>query len=179
MSDSDFFDVELPKEGGSYHRLILTIVKDLFSAEEERLAKNINELCAANSKAYGRAMVGFLWDGDFYAPMGVEIRGRFERRSIHESLEEECARHIADAGVVKFDKHQVQQILYKTMTACRSLQDMRNALPNCVTKLIPRLKDMPRTDEPGCVFPVGSRERKQFDKIIDKLDIYAAGKLFF
>jgi len=175
----EFQDIPEPKAGGSYHKLILHVVKDLFTAEEERLKKSISDLCQMNSQAYGRPMLGFLWEGDFYAPPNTPVNLRAERRSIHESLEDRVRDHVRDATIVAYDRHQIQQVLFKTFSACTTLQQMRNALPNCVTKLIPALKDLERTDEPGCVFPLGSRNREQFDKIAPKLDVYAVGKLFF
>lgn len=168
----------VPQVGGSYHRVITTIVDDLFAPETKRLNKNIGELVKRNNQLRGQGLDGFLWNGDWYAIPGLPA-SRGEKKSLHIELEDAMRAHKLDADMVGRDKHQISQILFKVMSASMTVQVLRDSLPNSVVNLIPALKAVPRVNEEGCCFILGSKERKQFDKIAPKIDQYAAGKFFY
>lgn len=170
-------DLSYPPRG-SYKAVIDTIVKDLFSAEDRRLGQQIGNIIKQNNEALGMGLDGFLWDGDWYTAPGTPP-SRADRKGLHLSLDAVMRAHKLDSDMVQNDKHLVSQMIFKVMKASQSPQTLRDSLPNCVVKLLPGLRDIPRIDEPGVCFPPGSRDRKQFDTIAPKLDQYAAGKLFY
>lgn len=170
-------DLSYPPKG-SYKQVIDTIVKDLFTAEEGRLGKNITELIKLNNNVLGRGLDGFLWNGDWFTAPGTPP-SRGERKSLHHSLDGQMRAHALDSDMVQNDKQMIMQLIYKIMLASTSPQLLRDSLPNSVVNLLPGLKKIERIDQSGACFPPGSRDRREFDRIAPKIDQYAAGKFFY
>jgi hypothetical protein len=162
----------------SPHKVIDHIISVLFAAEERRLTKAVNELCNANREAYnGEQLHGFHYQGRWYRY--EDVSGALNRKVLHLSLFSRMDRHLADEAAVNMDKQMIRQTLFQLLDPCTSEQDMRDALPNCLSDTLGEIGRLPRKNEEAFTIRNNPRAVKQYEKIKPKLELYSAARLLY
>lgn len=169
----------MPKPGTSYFKIIQQMLGDLFVAEERRLDKAIANLIRQNNEAKAVSAAGFLYQGDFYTAEGFQQAMGASKVTLHDSLTDQIDWHIKDANTIANDKQQIGQMIYKLTQGCTTLQEIRDTLPNCLAEMIESVKNIPRHSEPGCSLSSDVRGSRQFEKILPKIEMYAACRLLY
>lgn len=176
----DDLNVQMPKKGSSYYKLIQKFLEDLFVAEKRRLEKSISDLIRANNEVKGQQAAGFLYYGEFYTAPGFQQMGNIVGKSnLDDSLVDKMEWHLKSAQRVATEQRLIGQIIYKLLDPCETLQEMRDTLPDCLSEMIPALKNLPRQNEPGWSLRGDTRASTQFEKLRDRIEFYAAARLIY
>lgn len=179
MSDDNDL-VKMPSNNSSYFKLIQKFLEDLFVGEKRRLNKSVADLIRANNELKGEQAAGFLFMGEYYTAAGFQVMGNGTKKpTLHDSLTSKAEWHIKSATRVADEEKLIGQIIFKLLMPCETLQDMRDTLPDFLSEMIPALKPLPRLNEPGCSLSNDTRATRQFNKLIERMEFYAAARLMY
>lgn len=158
-------------------RLTEQIMFELLGAEVRRLNVWKDKLIEKN-KQYFPGTVGFIWDGQRYTQSNV--MGQLPRfPSLHPDLWNEANLLTKDLKLLSQEQAFVRQALVTVLADCRSEQDIRDALPDCIAEIIEPLRSLPRTREEAFTLKDKPRQLKQWLKTRPNIDVYASARLIF
>lgn len=157
--------------------LIDSFVARLFEPEGRRLQKRVNELDRQNGEIRHERAYGFMWLGRQYFAEGSPIR-RTSYPSLDFSLRNEGNDLVKDRKQVEEDKTMIRQIMYLLIKDCPDLQSIRDALPDSLVELSDDLMRMPRQRPAGYTI-TDERQSRQYQKMLDKIDFYAATRMMY
>ena len=164
------------------NKLINELLETLFAPEKRRLAGVITELNKTNKQLKNLSADGFIYGGIVYMPSGVSttvVGPGQAKNSLDFSLYDEMERWLKDSKTVFDDQSLIRQMLFLLLWPCQKNRDIRDTLPDCLVSLIPDLKQHPRSLNPGWTLDHNERARKQFDKLLPKMELYSAARLFY
>jgi hypothetical protein len=104
------------------------------------------------------------------------------KTNLHSSLIPAMNRFLADKSEVDFDTGRIKQALALILRDCRTRQDFRDALPNCLKDFIPEIRDLPRTREEAYTVrndPNQLRAWNQYQRLREKIEFYAAARFIY
>lgn len=161
----------------SPHTIIDHICKVLFTAERRRLQKVIDGFFRSNQEAYGERFDGFHYMGRYYRPAGLV--GQLKRKILHFSLHPQMDAHLKDEATIDEHEQQIRQTLFKLLDPCRSEQDIRDALPNCLTDTLGSSAKLPRVQEEAFTIRGDERAMRQYEKCLPTIELYSAARLLY
>lgn len=163
----------------SKHEIIKQIMAKLFSAEERRLETVRDQLVKANAEYYpNRPHDGFTYQGKPYDLSNL-ARGPRTRVSLHLKMVDQMDAYLADHDQVWGDRYYISQILSPILGPCDSLQDVRDALPNCLMDTIEALRSYQRTRPEAYTIQADTRSFRQYQKILPRIEFYATSRLLY
>jgi hypothetical protein len=161
------------------HEVIKRIMSGLFSAEERRLASAKERILISNKEFYrDKPHDGFMYLGMPYDIQGLP-RGPRVRVSLHRKLHDEMDTLLKDQQQVEMDHKIIGQLLGSLLLPCSSLQDIRDALPNCVVDTLDELKALSRTRPVAFTIQDNERLTRQFEKILPRIEFYSTTRLLY
>jgi hypothetical protein len=163
------------------HEILSEILTTIFQPEYRRLGKWIDRLCSENRAAYGDPeLVGFIYNGIVYKPLELKASNTaIKRRGLHQDLAPNMDAYLKDLDLLTKDKAFISQSLMKLIDPCKNMQDVRDALPNCLGDTHSELLGIPREREPGWTIQDDPRAIRQYEKILPKIEMYSAGRLIY
>jgi hypothetical protein len=158
-------------------RFVNALVTSIFTFEDARYNKEINDLITENSQYLGHGSLGFNYKGQEYGWDGNPIKNS-------DSLSSFLIPRMVQASQLRAqaenDRKLISQVLLQLVTACgHEDQDLRDALPECIVtseRFVPSYEHFPRTREPGWPLMGNERAYRQFLKITTKIEMYYALK---
>lgn len=161
------------------HEVIKKITTSLFTAEERRLGKVRESLIVANKEFYrDRPHDGFTYSGKPYDPVGL-TRGARTRVPLHVDMTGRMEAYLSDLEQVWTDRHYISQILFTILQPCDSLQDIRDALPNCLVDTLDSVKRLPRVREEAYTIQNNTMTLRQYRKVLPRIHFYSATGLLY
>lgn len=163
------------------HNFIHEMMGVIFHPEYRRLGNWINRLCQQNRELYNDPeLLGFIYEGLAYKPTDIKISDKvMTRRALHVDLHEDMHAYIADLDVLIRDKSFVSQTLFKLLDPCENMDDIRDALPECLVNTLPSLQGKSRGRPEAYTIEGDPRAKRQYEKILPKIEMYAAGRLLY
>lgn len=163
------------------YTIVLRISSGLFEAEYRRLDAVISSLNQRNKRLYDAKVDGFLYAGQFYLPRDATLRtvGAVAKTPLHGSVENEMIAFLADREIVTTDQGFIRQTLHALLRLCRTDQQARDALPECLVSCYPSFARLPRYDEVAHSIRDNPRALRQFEKFLPKMELYSALKLLY
>ncbi len=158
------------------------LVDTLTQGEERRLQAELVDLDKQNREIKRSGHEGFMFMGDeFIPPNAKTIRSRgVPAVMLDTSLHARMSAFIADRTTLKNDKHQIKQVLFKLAWQATTVQEVRDALPECVVNLSPEsFNRLPRCMNEGFLTRTDARATAQYEKVKPKIEYYAATRLLF
>lgn len=167
----------------THHRpdkIIFNIIEGLFGAESGRIQKWIDQLSNKDQKLRNATETnGFIYDGRLYTPSWVP-KGYWEKGSLNHTLHDEGASLAASVKIMNDDKLQIRQALFILISNCEELQDVRDALPECVIQYAhDHIKHLSRTRAEGYTIVDNPRKKRQFEAILPKIEVYSVANLIY
>lgn len=159
------------------HKLIDSFMARLFEPEGRRLQKRVNELDRQNGEIRHERAYGFQWHGQRFYAEGSPTR-KTSYPALDFSLRNEGNDLIKDREQVLDDKKMIGQVMYLLIKDCPDLQSIRDALPDSLVELSDDLMRLPRQREAGYNI-TDDRQQRQFKKMLDKIDFYAATRMMY
>jgi hypothetical protein len=165
------------------HKLVGLIITEMFSGEEARLTKEVNRIVQENKTSTKSTHSWFMFKGQVYQHSndtylkGGTAGGAYPTLTF--SLNSLMEEYLQDRAQVDMDKAHIQQILFTMLYNCMTEQEVRDTLPACLLPLVPRLAAMPRIHGEHHMAPKDERFRRQFEKLLPKMEFYLACRLIF
>jgi len=168
------------------HQWIDAIVTKLFAPESRRIDKMIEDLNRRNSEIKKKVLFGFMHLGTRYIPESCKTQVAANRRqqlampTLAFELNDKASVFISDVNKVNLDKDQIRQLLFKLLYPTQSLQEIRDALPDCLIPLVPEISGLSRQiDDPTWFIRNDTRALKQYEKVLPKIELYAISRLIY
>jgi hypothetical protein len=163
-------------------RFIEAIKSKLFEPEERRLKTAIDRLVERNDSDAEHNYQGFMFSGEVYRHSRANVLYK-SYPMLAWSLNEEMETWLKDQKAVNLDRDQIGQMLFKLQSRViqggeNTMQEMRDALPECLVPLVPRLQNLPRRFN-TLFFLQGERDLKQYNKLLPKIEMYAMSRLIY
>jgi hypothetical protein len=156
------------------------IVNTLFAADNRRLQQWIDKLDGQNREARGDNMLlGFVYLGRYYRPSHVEGPDPMGVKPVDPSLYTLVDAFLKDEAAIDEDKAFIRQGLYTILDPCKDLQEVRDALPECLVDFLPELKEFDRNRQECWTIETNPRAQRQFAKIRPKLEAYAVARMIY
>jgi hypothetical protein len=165
---------------GQILQWIESIKRQLFKAELRRHNEIIEELNERNSKIKQIQYIGFTHRGDFFIPKSCQhIRIKPKLPTLAFELIPEAEKFFLELDKFNLDSKQIHQILFKLLNPCMDKQDIRDALPECIVALFPKLSAIERRNEPQWSIRNNPRAIKEYQKILPKIEMYSMSRLLY
>ena len=164
--------------GSELNSLIEVILESLFGNEDRRLDRLVEILNRENDKKLGHPATGFLVMGRYFKPK--EAPASRDREMLHLDLLDQGLAFLADMDRVSADRQRVKQTLYLMLRFCRTEQDIRDALPDCLQTMVGQtIRNLPRTRPEGYTIIDNERAYRQFLEIKETIEFYSVSGLLY
>lgn len=161
------------------HALITSIMSHLMEAEYRRLQEWLNRLVKQNQECLRIVEpVGFLHEGQYYRP-DWQGQGAFKKHALHASLWPEMADYLKDKKFIDTDAQMIRQTLFSLIIDCDCDQDIRDALPECITSKFELYRQMDRMREDGWTLQSKPKKLAGYRAMLPKIKMYSLSVLFF
>lgn len=162
-------------------KLSQRILKCLFEPERRRMDGIVQKLTDANSRHYGRETFGFMFDGNFYVPKGNGTAATADKvkLSLATHLIPEAIQFRNEQKALDLDEHRIGQMLFKLTQPCTTMQELRDALPECLLQFIPELKPYERRFNEQWSIMTDARAMEQYRKILPTIEAYTVSHLLY
>lgn len=157
------------------------VVNKLFEPELRRLQTVINKLVERNREQMQIPDNWFLYQGKIYMATNIHTApsGRGSYPSLSMALSRDMDEYTREVKEFEMDKAQITQILFGLLQHCTTLQEVRNTLPEFLVPMSSLLDGLQLWNTGGCAAPQHERFIKQYQKMLPKMEFYAATALFY
>lgn len=161
------------------HEIIDDIVKVLFEPDARRITAWVDRIIAKNEECLGKENIHcFIYNGDLYRQSNV--RGFIQYRpALDYSLWDEMDRLDKDRRQIELDRSFCKQAMVMLLENCTDLQQIRDALPDCIGEAMPVLAQLERNRPPLYTIAGNPRAQRQVAKIMPKLEMYSVARMLF
>lgn len=154
------------------------IIARLFKHEKARITKAHKVIIKENVEA-GGSTDGFKYLGVIYTELEGRIRTLGNYQPLHFSLHEKLEKLLNEEKVFEEDQLKIKMILSLVLKNCLTLQDMRDALPECLKDIMTEFASLERTREEAWTLLDNPRSYKQYLKLRDRIQFYSATRLIY
>lgn len=159
--------------------LITRLKQVIFEAEERRLGKERDQFAFENARLEPTAADGFLYGSIYFSTLEPSLRSKGKRGPVSHSLVPALDAHMKDRKQIEFDKVRVSQALAIVLKDCRTAQDIRDTLPNCLTEVFEQTKTLPRLNEEAFTLRDNPRAMKQYQKLKELIEFYMVSRMLY
>jgi hypothetical protein len=160
------------------HKLIDEVIKILFAADDRRLQAWVDRLCEKNQELRREPVIGFLYGGRYFRPSNVVGLVK-TKRALDPSMYDQIDAYLDDERQVDKDKAFIRQAMFAVLDPCKDIQDIRDALPECLVDCLPKLKELSRHNQPAFTIQDNPRALRQFNKVLPMMEVYATARMVF
>jgi hypothetical protein len=157
------------------------LTKRLFAAEERRLDRIVSDLCRKNGEALNKRLHGFRHQGMRFVPLDL-VRSAVGQplAALAPHLAPQAESLIRDTRQIAEDRTMVRQLFVRLLDPCATLQELRDAVPDCTAPLLPELDRVSRSN-PDPLWSIRHDERavRQYTKLISKIEMYAVTRMLY
>lgn len=159
-------------------KIITAFIEALFKSEAARIDKSVERLDRENREILKTSNWGFMWQGQRFVPKNSPYRVT-NVFALDFSLRHEGNFLLKDIAQVGEDEQMIRETIALLIERCETEQDLRDALPDALVELSPKLMALPREREAGYTLRGNERALRQFTKILDKIHLYAATRMMY
>lgn len=162
------------------HTWIDDIIKCLFEPDNRRIQGWIDSLCKKHGELTGSDMYGFIYGGVYYRPSNLTGAIPPGKQVVHPNLASDVEDLLLSKKSIDSEKQKIRQTLYMLLEPTDgSLQQIRDALPDCVVDCLPTIKHMSRTRDPAFTLAGNPRAIRQYEKTLHKMEEYSIARMIF
>jgi hypothetical protein len=160
------------------------LIKWLFAAEERRLDGIVSDLNRKNCEAQNKRLYGFRHQGMRFVPKDVQQGSGMPHHLVLTTLVADLVPKaeslIRDTHQINEDKVLIRQMFVRLLDPCVSLQEIRDAIPDCTADLLADLAKLSRTNsDPLWSIRHDERAVRQYTKLISKIEMYAVTRMLY
>lgn len=164
--------------GNELYDTITEIMGILFDREETQIRNRELSLLPRHA-SLGGSKDGFRHMGVVYTQLATSVRKQGTYDRVHASLVPELDTILAERKVIQSDREWIKQALFLVLQDARSAQDLRDALPNCLTALLPQCARLARTRGEAFTLSDNPRAFSQYMRLKDKIEFYVAARFLY
>lgn len=157
------------------------LIKRLFAAEERRLDAIVSDLNRKNCETLNKRLYGFRHQGIRFVPADL-VRSAVGQPlpALALELAPQAGNLIQDTKQITDDKTMIRQLFVRLLDPCVTLQELRNAIPDCTASLLPELEKVSRSN-PDPLYTIRHDERavRQYTKLISRIEMYAVTRMLY
>lgn len=169
-----------PSAGSPLNNLLTLILDGLFVAEKRRLEATVDRLNRDHNEIRSAVDDGFLLGGVYYRPRDNLGPSPAKKAPLDNRLMTEGNAFLKDTAKVELERQLIKQVLTHLLIPCRCEQDIRDALPDCLSALMPReIHSLPRTNEEAWTIRNQERALRQYRKVLPRIEFYSAARLIY
>jgi hypothetical protein len=139
---------------------------------------HLTELIEANHDAGGPSH-GFLFGGQFHTFLEHRDRPTAEKKLLAIALHARGRDYLKDVAMTAKEKTRLTQGVSQLLQSCRSLQDIRDALPDVVVALFSELTQLTRTRPEAWPFEGKPFQMHSYKQTADLLSFYVSNRLLY
>lgn len=159
--------------------LVDKLTKYLRVPEDRRLKANVDRLVTMNQEITRTPYMGFYYCGLAYRHSEAPP-GQMPYPELSPELYDEGDFHRQSVETVANDIQAIRQSILALVRTCLDLQDIRDALPECLVQAVgTELTRLKRTRPPAWSLEEGSRAHRQYLKILPKIEFFATARLMY
>lgn len=159
------------------------VIKHLFLAELVRLDGVLNNIIDKNDRIHGiDVSAGFMHQGEYYQRSNAKRAPTAgQRLMLNPELWTQMDKYLKACSRLIAEVHLINQTVYRLVRGCMTMQDVRDALPEClvVQDQTGNYKGLERTREPAWTLQGDSMALSQYHKVLPSIEYYAATHLIF
>lgn len=159
------------------------LVQELFLAELRRLDKVLDSIITRNGETFAvYNSTGFLYLGEFYSSSRSSQQPPSGHRLVLANhLLDDMREYLEQAGKLLLEVHMVNQMVFRLVQGCKTYQDVRDALPECLIAMDKQghLKSLQRTRKAAFTLDNDAMALRQYEKILPIIEYYAGTHLIF
>ena len=160
------------------HQWIDAIMARLFAPEDRRIGKLVASLNQQNSELKGKPLHGFMHMGKRYiAPEYMNMQKALARQPLPTlafTLLNQANDFDSEVKKLALDRDQIKQVLFQLIHQVNDLQELRDALPECLVHLVPEVKDLKRKiNDPTWLIRSNKFAMKAYEKTLPKIEMYS------
>ena len=154
----------------------------LFEPERRRLNKLVYAITEKQAALQGNPCYGSVYRGERYIPessLGYlkEIK---KLRSLSFQLNADAVALYTDTCKIENDQTHIRQLLTILLSRCKTSQECRDSLPDCVASLIPELKDFPRRNpDPAFMIRDNPNFMLEYERTLPKIQFYSVTHMLY
>lgn len=148
----------------------------LFAHEHKRLQKLRGSFVDEHNKLTGHRDETLVYQGEFF---NKQPGWHVQRSTPDPSLFPAMDRYRKDKAKIEDDQTQVRQFLTRLLQSCENLPDVRDALPELLVNLNSQFQSWSRTRPEAWPILDDPAAFRQYQKILPKIEFYAASKLLY
>lgn len=169
------------------HAWLDMIIQALMGPEKRRLDRRITELTRQNNALKRINAPGFMFQGVRFIPEDRRQEfsiNRYQNKHLPPvafELMSEVSSLCLDKDLVEIDEGQLRQLFFKMIRDVNTLQELRDALPDCVANLMPTdVKTLSRQqDDPTYKIQNDPRALKQYTQLLTKIEMYSVSSMLY
>lgn len=150
----------------------------LFEKDLQILDEQLKDLIEENH-SLGRPKEGFLLGGAFHTQTAPKLLRGIEKKLIHPSLLPKGREYINACNRLQTERQRLNQGLTLLLQSCRTMQDVRDALPDTVVSLLPEVSKLSRFRGEAWAFQDRPLQLHQHKEIQALLDFYVANRILY
>lgn len=160
------------------HQYIRHIFDGLFSPQLRRFEKSIDNMHREHCAITREQVDGFMFQGKFYRA-STKLAGPGPRVTLDTRLWDQMFEHLKAEAAVEVDKSLIKQVLFRLIEPCQSLQEIRDALPECLVDDAPtELSALIRMNEPAHTLH-RERDLRQYEQMLPRMQFYQAVRFIY
>lgn len=166
-------------ENNNNYLCIQQLSSELFTAEKRRAVSIIDVIFRDNRKLMPNHGDGFSFAGDVYRPSDAPTRGKLVYTPLHISLDPRIREYMSDQAQVSQDKRLMEQTFLMLLSPCKTYQDVRDALPDCLQDALSQISSYMRERPEAYTIQGNERAMRQYEKILPRIEFYSAVRLIY
>lgn len=163
--------------------LVAALIAKLFAPEDHQHQKQVNQVIDANDALVGRLTDGFVYLDTNYSRDGqpVVLSGpAYNVVSLSAQLMPRMNRLVQLRKSIEIDRKLISQLLFRLIAPCGlNLQDIRDALPECLVGYESYLANKKRIQPEAWTLKDNPRDLQQYLHILSKIETYYAMRFLY
>ncbi len=158
------------------------ILNILFEAENRYINSEVDRLNQRNCEIKKKQFRGFVHMGDHFVPLSMQrirVHGDRTLPALDFKLMDEAREFVTRRKKIQNDYGQIKQLLYKLLHPAKSLQEIRDSLPESVVAMMPELAKLNRQQDPTWVIKDDPGALKLYNNVLPKIETYAMTRLLY
>lgn len=157
--------------------LVSDLVKSILEPDRKLLAKRFDEIIQRNNEILSVNHRGFRFNNNFYEKGGQVMSKLNWEPSLSASLVEEVVALEEFRKQLNADQQAMREVFQRLVQSCKTVQEERDALPECVSTLDWRICNLKRVKPEAWTIQNDPIALSNYLKILPKIHTYCAMRL--
>jgi hypothetical protein len=158
------------------HDFAQTLCTELTFPEVKGIEREQDMLLGMNADL-GNPPHGFILGGSFITNLPTNMHKNLTKKPVHNSLLIPALNFLERRKQLDKDQRMLSQGLLSLLKPCKTLQDVRDALPNTLKQFLPEIQPLPRTREEAWTMQSSPMLKRQWEKTEDLITLFLANRM--